>query len=54
MLTLKQARKKLGKKADDLSDEELTKEIEFANFLAELVLEQYLNKTNIKGAVGVK
>lgn len=41
MLTLSQARKKLGKNSDTLSDEQLQKEIEISEFLATLILELY-------------
>lgn len=41
MLTIKQARKVLGKSSVNLSDEQLQKELEVASFLSELLFEKY-------------
>jgi hypothetical protein len=45
-MTIKDARKKLGKLAESLSDTELSKEIDTARYLAQLVMKEYLQVKN--------
>lgn len=40
-MTIKQARRILGKLGEGLSDKDLEKELEFTRFLAELVFDAY-------------
>lgn len=53
MITLKSARKILGKLAENISDEELERELETASMIAEIVLMKYKEergKINTKSA----
>jgi len=46
MLTIKEARKVLGKKSDEMTEEELIREIESANLLKELFFKQFIINKN--------
>ena len=47
-MTIKQARKTLGKLAQNLTNEQLEEEIQTAVFLAELLMQHYSKKLKVK------